>query len=48
MYGYEDVKRGLILQLFEGLRPSENTNKKVNVEDRWTIHILLIGDPWNW
>ena len=45
MYGYEDVKKGLILQLFEGLRPSENTNKKVNVEDRWTIHILLIGDP---
>ena len=45
MYGYEEVKKGLVLQLFEGLRPSDNVNKKINVEDRWTIHILLIGDP---
>lgn len=44
MYGYEDVKKGLVLQLFEGLRPSDN-DKKVTGEDRWTIHILLIGDP---
>lgn len=44
MYGYEDVKKALVLQLFEGLRPSENSSKVVG-EDRWTIHILIIGDP---
>ena len=44
MYGYETVKKGLVLQLFEGLRPKEN-DKQITGEDRWTIHILLIGDP---
>ena len=44
VYGYENVKKGLILQLFEGNRPIEDTFK-TDTMDRWTIHILLIGDP---
>lgn len=44
VYGYESVKKGLILQLFEGNRPSDDTFK-TDTMDRWTIHILLIGDP---
>jgi replicative DNA helicase Mcm len=44
VYGYENVKKGLILQLFEGNRPSDDTFK-TDTMDRWTIHILLIGDP---
>ena len=44
VYGYESVKKGLILQLFEGNRPS-NDSFKTSQMDRWTIHILLIGDP---
>ena len=44
VYGYENVKKGLILQLFEGNRPV-NDSFKSNMMDRWTIHVLLIGDP---
>ena len=44
VYGYENVKKGLILQLFEGDRPVDDTFKTDTME-RWTIHILLIGDP---
>lgn len=44
VYGYENIKKGLILQLFEGNRPSDDTFKSESM-DRWTIHILLIGDP---
>ena len=44
VYGYETVKKGLILQLFEGNRPSDDTFK-TDTMDRWTIHVLLIGDP---
>jgi replicative DNA helicase Mcm len=44
VYGYETIKKGLILQLFEGNRPTSDTFK-TNHMDRWTIHILLIGDP---
>ena len=44
VYGYENVKKGLILQLFEGNRPEDDTFK-TDTMDRWTIHILLIGDP---
>ena len=44
VYGYENIKKGLILQLFEGNRPSDDTFK-TDTMDRWTIHILLIGDP---
>ena len=44
VYGYENVKKGLILQLFEGNRPVDDTFKTDTME-RWTIHILLIGDP---
>lgn len=41
VYGYDVVKKGLLLQLFEGARPEDG----VNNGERWTIHILLIGDP---
>ena len=44
VYGYENIKKGLILQLFEGNRPSDDTFK-TDTMDRWTIHVLLIGDP---
>lgn len=39
VYGHEDVKEGITLQLFEGNRPEDGKS------DRWVIHILLIGDP---
>lgn len=44
IYGYDTVKEGLLLQLFEGARPA-NDSVKTSQMDRWTIHILLIGDP---
>ena len=44
VYGYDLIKQGLILQLFEGGRPKGDAFK-TNQMDRWTIHILLIGDP---
>lgn len=36
VYGYDEIKKGLVLQMFEGDKTSN---------DRHTIHILLIGDP---
>lgn len=44
VYGYETVKEGLLLQLFEGARPKDDVFK-TDIIDRWTSHILLIGDP---
>ncbi|MBQ9024796.1 MAG: minichromosome maintenance protein MCM [Methanobrevibacter sp.] len=44
IYGYDTVKKGLLLQLFEGNRPVNDTFKNDGM-DRWTIHVLLIGDP---
>ena len=44
VYGHDLIKQGLILSLFEGNRPDEDTFKAAQM-DRWTIHILLIGDP---
>ena len=44
VYGYESVKKGITLQLFEGNRPTDDTFK-TDTMDRWTIHVLLIGDP---
>ena len=44
IYGYSTVKEGLLLQLFEGNRPADDTFKS-DTMDRWTSHILLIGDP---
>ena len=44
IYGYETVKEGLLLQLFEGNRPQDDSFK-TNSMDRWVSHILLIGDP---
>lgn len=44
VYDYELIKQGLILSLFEGNRPDDDTFKAAQM-DRWTIHILLIGDP---
>ena len=44
IFGHDTVKEGLLLQLFEGSRPSDDTFK-TDTMDRWTSHILLIGDP---
>lgn len=44
IYGHETVKQGLLLQLLEGNRPSDDCMKSESM-DRWTSHILLIGDP---
>lgn len=44
VYGYRLIKEGLILSLFEGNRPVDDTFKSDSM-DRWTIHVLLIGDP---
>ena len=44
IYGFETVKEGLLLQLFEGNRPKDDSFKS-NSMDRWVSHILLIGDP---
>lgn len=44
VYGHDLIKQGLILSLFEGNRPDDDTFKAAQM-DRWTIHILLIGDP---
>ena len=44
IYGYNTVKEGLLLQLFEGSRPADDTFKS-DTMDRWTSHVLLIGDP---
>ena len=44
IYGYDTVKEGLLLQLFEGNRPLDDSFKSDSM-DRWTIHVLLIGDP---
>lgn len=45
IYDYSTVKEGLLLQLFEGSRPVDDNVVKSDVMDRWTSHILLIGDP---
>ena len=44
IFGYKTVKEGLLLQLFEGNRPLDDSFKTDSM-DRWTIHVLLIGDP---
>lgn len=44
VYGYNFIKEGIVLQLFEGNRPKNDLFKSEN-HDRWVIHILLIGDP---
>ncbi len=41
IHGYHDVKAGIVLQLFEGNKPEDDSVDS----DRWVIHILLIGDP---
>lgn len=38
-YGYDEIKSGIVLQLFEGLHNDDEGN------NRWIIHILIIGDP---
>lgn len=42
VYGYEYIKEGLVLQMFEGNRPRDGG---INNKERHLIHILLIGDP---
>lgn len=44
VFGYDLIKQGILLSLFEGKRPDDDTFKAAQM-DRWTIHILLIGDP---
>ena len=44
VHGHELIKQGLILSLFEGNRPDDDTFKVAQM-DRWTIHMLIIGDP---
>jgi len=41
IYGYEEVKQALVLQLFGGVR-KEKIDKTVS---RGDIHVLLVGDP---
>ena len=40
VYGYDYIKEAVVLQMFEGARPHKNNT----FNDRYTIHILLIGD----
>ena len=42
VYGYDYIKEGLVLQMFEGNRPKDGG---INNKERHLIHILLIGDP---
>lgn len=42
VYGYDYIKEGLVLQMFEGNRPRDGN---VYNNERYLIHILLIGDP---
>ena len=44
VFGHDLIKQGILLSLFEGNRPDDDTFKTAQ-KDRWTIHILLIGDP---
>ena len=41
VWGYEEIKKSLVLQLFGGLRKIHGDGQK----NRGDIHILLIGDP---
>ena len=41
VWGYEEMKKSLVLQLFGGVRKIHSDGKK----SRGDIHILLIGDP---
>ena len=44
IYGYDTVKEALLLQMLEGNRPRSDEFLSKGL-DRWTIHVLLIGDP---
>ncbi|MGD9276919.1 MAG: minichromosome maintenance protein MCM [Candidatus Pacearchaeota archaeon] len=41
VWGYEEIKRSLVLQLFSGVQKTHTDGQK----SRGDIHILLIGDP---
>lgn len=41
VWGYEEIKRSLVLQLFSGVQKNRSNGEK----SRGDIHILLIGDP---
>ena len=41
VWGYEEIKKSLVLQLFSGVRKEHTDGQK----NRGDIHILLIGDP---
>ena len=44
VYGYKEVKEGIVLQLFEGDRSSHDDIVDISTE-RHNIHILLLGEP---
>lgn len=41
VFGYEEIKRSLVLQLFGGVKKTHSDGQK----SRGDIHILLVGDP---
>jgi len=41
IYGYEEIKRALVLQLFSGVKKTRSDGTST----RGDIHVLLIGDP---
>ena len=41
IYGYEEIKKALVLQLFGGLRKERSDG----TQSRGDIHVLLVGDP---
>jgi len=41
IWGYEEIKKSLVLQLFGGVRKTRSDNTK----SRGDIHVLLVGDP---
>ena len=41
VWGYDEIKKSLVLQLFSGVQKTHADGQK----SRGDIHILLIGDP---
>lgn len=41
IYGYEEIKQAILLQMFSGVRKTKSDGNK----SRGDIHILLVGDP---
>jgi len=41
IYGYEEIKKSLVLQLFGGVKKQKNDG----TQSRGDLHVLLVGDP---